>query len=89
MPPIQVECFIPPHGRSENITVDLDPETFLKAEKIMADGFVFQVEHLRLVGQVSWTIHNIEEEQDVAFNIVAEGTDTTEAVTKLIKEFDV
>lgn len=88
MPPIQVEAFIPPDGRRENITVDLDPDTFLKAEKILADGFVFQVEYLS-TGEVSWTIANLEEEEDVAFNIVASHVDATEAVTALIAGFDV
>ncbi len=87
MPPIQVETFTPPHGRTENITVELPPDIFLKAEKILADGFVFQVEILR-THQLSWTItHN--ELGDMAFNITGPLVGHTEAVTKLIREFDI
>lgn len=86
MPPIQVVNYVPPDGRRENITVDLDPQTYLLAEKLLADGFVIERDYLAMVAQVSWTIGN-DEQGDVAFNIVDELTDATEAVTKLIRDF--
>lgn len=88
MPPIIVKHYYPPHGEHKQITVEVDPDTYLKAEKLVADGFTIEAELLS-TGEISWTIGNVAEEEDVAYNIVSAETDRTEAVTKLIQEFDV
>lgn len=93
---IPFKRFVPPTGRWElDYYVSYEADVIEKAQQILAKGFTFTAEPLRLVGKVSFTIEGLQqfeegeelEEQDVAIEVCDNGPSVVEAINKLIRNF--
>lgn len=78
--------YLLPDGRRRDISIERDQLTEVKANAILDKGFHFEAEMLR-TGDISLTIHDPENEEDVAIEICKNGPEVLKAVDKLILEF--
>lgn len=73
-----------PNGRQSDESFPADCKaTYDMAQDVINAGYRFEGEVLR-TGQVSLTVHDIEEEMDVAIEICANGPAVRDAIRKLV-----
>lgn len=80
--------YLLPDGRKRETGIDRPDEVAAKAQRIIDAGHRFEAEVLT-TGDVSLTIHNIADEEDVAIKVVPNGPGVGEAVDELVKSFEV
>lgn len=78
--------YLLPDGRTRPISIKRDQLTEVKANAILDKGFRFEAEML-LTGDISLTIHDPKNEEDVAIEVCKNGPEVPKAVDKLILEF--
>ena len=79
--------YLRPNGRKFQTSIERPKEIADKAFKLIDSGYRFEAEILT-TGQVSFTIHDIAEEEDVAIEICANGPLVPSAVDRLIAKFE-
>ncbi len=77
--------YVLPHGRRQDVTIDVADDLAAKAQAIIARGFVFEAEILTN-SWVSLTITD-PEEGDMAHQMVPNGPGMREAVEAMIRAF--
>lgn len=87
MPEIQFTQYSLPNGRRSQILLDVDDETYAKAESLRKQGLVFEAEFLRN-GMVSFTICDPVEEVDLDIRLSSNGPEMLTAVKDLIINFN-
>ena len=78
--------YLRPDGRPIPVWIDRPDHIAERAREIIAAGFQFEIEIL-MTGDVSMTIHNVEDGEDVAIEVCANGPDVVLAVDRLVKNF--
>ena len=79
--------YLRPDGRKRKLEISRPPEIEEKAHNIIEQGFRFECEELT-TGQVSVTIFDPEQEEDVCIRVIPNGSDVLVAVDKLITDFN-
>jgi hypothetical protein len=74
-----------PHGRRFETGIDCPDDVAASAQQVIDAGHRFECEILR-TGQVSLTVFNLEDEEDVAIRVVPNGPGIKEAVASLVAE---
>ncbi len=87
MPDIEFTQYMLPDGRNRPVRVNVPQPVFEKAQDIIASGHRFECEMLNDMKTISVTIHNIEDEEDVAIEVVPNGPGVTEAIDRMIMDF--
>jgi hypothetical protein len=88
MPFLKFTEFVPPMGERRETSIEVDDETYAKAQKILEKpGFEFTTELLRSTNTVALYITDNENEEDVAIKLVQNGFLVPEAVKQLIMEY--
>lgn len=78
--------YLRPHGVPVLVFIDRPEPLAERARRIIAAGFQFECEILT-TGDVSLTIHDVEEGEDVAIEVCANGPDVLLAMDRLVKNF--
>lgn len=81
---VEFTQYLMPDGRKQIIHIDLDEEYEILAEKIIADGNVFEIEVLT-TGQISMTIS--DDEGDLFIEVCDNGPEVPIHVLKLIDNY--
>lgn len=89
MPKLKFTEFVPPRGDRRETFIDVDDETYAKAQKILEKpGIEFTTELLRATNTVALYITDNEEEEDVAIKLVQNGFMVPEAVKAMIMGYN-
>jgi hypothetical protein len=75
-----------PHGRTKPTSIAVAADVADKADAILARGLAFECEILS-TGEVSLTVTDPEEGDDLAIEVLRNGPGVREAVERLIREF--
>lgn len=78
--------YLMPDGRKASVVIDVENDIAALAADIISHGFRFECEVLR-TGQVSLTIFDPEEEDDIDIRVVPNGPEVIEAIDSLVREF--
>lgn len=87
MPDIAFTQYLRPHGRPVPVFINMPDAVAAKADLIVSAGFRFECEELT-TGRISLTIHDPDEEDDVAIEVVPNGPEVPVAIERLILGFD-
>lgn len=83
---IEFTQYVLPDGRRKPVLIDRPDDVAQKARRIMDAGHRFECEILT-TGEVSLTIHNIEDEEDVDIEVVPNGPEVPVAIDRMIERF--
>lgn len=78
--------YLRPNGRRAFVEIDRPDKIVDIAENLIKAGYCFEVEHLT-TGQASFTIHDVNNDVDVAIAVVPNGPEVPEAVDQMIEGF--
>jgi hypothetical protein len=79
--------YLLPDGRTRPTAFDAPDDVAARARAIIAAGHRFECEVLT-TGEVSLTIHDVENGEDLAIEVVPNGPEVPEAVVRLVESFD-
>lgn len=77
--------YLMPDGRTREMLVAVPDHVYLQAKELMADGYEFEAEIL-MTGEVSLTVVDTTEEEDIAIQICPNGPGIHGYIEKLISE---
>lgn len=77
--------YLMPDGRKRETSIDRGDDVERMAHEIIDKGYRFEIEMLQ-TGQISMTVSDPEEEEDVACEICNNGPDVPPTVDRLVTE---
>jgi len=75
--------YLRPDGRQRDIQIEVPPQVVADAHALVCSGYHLECEVLR-TGEVSLTVFDPTEEEDIAIEVVPNGPGVREAVARLI-----
>jgi hypothetical protein len=78
--------YLMPNGERRSIEIKRPEDIYEKAMDIIKAGHCFEAEMLR-TGEISLTIFNVAEEEDVDIEVIANGPEVPLAVDRMVTRF--